>query len=459
MHMNMENNKPVQRASIVADGAIYEMIYDAKRSKSSFVKWDGKDLTHDLKDVEHGGTTYTPYGPLHIFTSKNVVRFPSKVIYEHETKLVGEIRAFIHRYLDVSETFEVIASYYVLLTWQYDRFNEVPYLRAIGDFGSGKSRFLQTIGIICYKPISTGGATTTSPIFRILDEVGGTLILDEADFKYSDKTSDIIKILNTGYQKGTPVLRMDGKRAGGYDMKAFEVFGPKIIATREPFSDMAVESRCLTEHMGMSNLRKDIPHTLGEEFYATAEELRNKLLCWRMTSYFKPLAITQEGLDWVHPRLKQIALPLLSIIQDEDSKEILRSFITKHSEALTADRGSTWESEVVLSILTLRDKEAGAPSLTVQEITDEVNMTSGVSDENLSTRKVGYVLRSKLQFKTSRKRDGWTFSFKENAVRLEFWENRLGLKDKPASHQERAAGEANIAPTSLLNKEINNDIP
>jgi hypothetical protein len=82
-----------------------------------------------------------------------------------------------------------------------DRFNEVPYLRAIGDFGSGKSRFIQSIGILCYKPVFTGGATTPSPIFRIVNEVHGTLIIDEADFKFSDMTSEIVKILNTGYQK------------------------------------------------------------------------------------------------------------------------------------------------------------------------------------------------------------------------------------------------------------------
>src|SRR6185295_4447852 len=103
---------------------------------------------------------------------KKVILFPSLAApYENEEEILNEIRTFIHKYLEISEVFEQIATYYVLFTWMYDRFNEVPYLRAIGDFGSGKSRFLQAIGYLCYKPIMTSGATGSAPIFRILSEI------------------------------------------------------------------------------------------------------------------------------------------------------------------------------------------------------------------------------------------------------------------------------------------------
>jgi hypothetical protein len=110
--------------------------------------------------------------------SKGVIMFPSSAMdYGSEEELLEAIRTFIHKYLDVSENFEHIASYYVLFSWMFDKFNEVPYLRALGDFGTGKSRFLLTIGSLCYKPIFTGGATTTAPIFRIINEIKGTLIM------------------------------------------------------------------------------------------------------------------------------------------------------------------------------------------------------------------------------------------------------------------------------------------
>ena len=102
-------------------------------------------------------------------------------IYGSEAELVEEIRKFIHRYVDLSEMFENVATHYVLLTWLYDAFNELPYLRLRGDYGSGKTRALLTIGSLCYKGFFASGASTVSPIFHTLDAFRGTLIFDEAD--------------------------------------------------------------------------------------------------------------------------------------------------------------------------------------------------------------------------------------------------------------------------------------
>jgi hypothetical protein len=100
--------------------------------------------------------------------------FPRK-LPSSEEQLVGEIRGFIHRYVDLSPLFEQIASYYVLFSWVYDAFNELPYLRVRGDAGSGKTSFLLIVGSLCYKPIFASGASTVSPLFRILDSMRGSL--------------------------------------------------------------------------------------------------------------------------------------------------------------------------------------------------------------------------------------------------------------------------------------------
>ena len=57
------------------------------------------------------------------------------------------------------------------------------------------TRFLDTLGYLHYKPIATSGATTSAPVFRIIDKWKGTLIMDEADFQKSDEAQDIIKII------------------------------------------------------------------------------------------------------------------------------------------------------------------------------------------------------------------------------------------------------------------------
>jgi len=53
--------------------------------------------------------------------------------------LAADIEVYIAAYLDISPAFLKVASTYVLFSWVYDVFNEVPYLRFRGEFGSGKT--------------------------------------------------------------------------------------------------------------------------------------------------------------------------------------------------------------------------------------------------------------------------------------------------------------------------------
>lgn len=435
--MNNENEKQertILKTSIITLDAIYEMVYDRTTHKTSFFKMgrDGK-MECFVEEVEIDGRKYRPLPPTYNLVEKRVILFPSLATpYETEEEIIAEIRAFIHKYLDISEVFEQIATYYVLFTWMYDRFNEVPYLRAIGDFGSGKSRFLQAIGMLCYKPVFTGGATTPSPIFRIINEVHGTLIIDEADFKFSDMTSEIVKILNTGYQKGMPVLRSEGK--GTFEVKAYDVFCPKIVATRETFSDKALESRFLVEEMGAGKLRADIPRTLDDTFYNDAEYIRNKLLMWRLKNYFEPIILREDLIEGIHPRLNQIVIPLLSIIKDDKIRNHLKEFIVKYNTDLVADRGLSWESDIVFAILKL-EHETKANEVTVKQITEEVNRESDITDDTLQARKVGWYLRSRLQLKPYKTRKGFVLSFKENRKRLDMWKERFGITDADISSE------------------------
>ncbi len=420
--------KIILKTSITTPNELYEMVFDRSENKTSFIKIDrdGK-IESLLEEVEIGGRKYRPLPPDYNLVDKNVILFPSLATpYESEEEILTEVQNFIHKHLDISEVFERIATYYVLFTWLFDKFNEVPYLRAIGDFGSGKSRFLQAIGILCYKPVFTGGATTPSPIFRIINEVKGTLIIDEADFKFSDMTSEIVKILNTGYQKGMSVLRSEGK--GTFEVKAYDVFCPKIVATRETFADKALESRFLVEEMGAGKLRTDIPRTLDESFYEDAELIRNKLLMWRLKNYFEPIERRHDLIEGIHPRLNQIVMPLLSIIKDEGIRNQLKTFIVQYNAELVADRGLSWESDIVFAVLKLEHELKGS-ELTVKQITDEVNKEIDASDDTLQARKVGWYLRTKLQLKPYKTRKGYVLSFKENRKRLDMWKERFGITD------------------------------
>jgi hypothetical protein len=132
----------------------------------------------------------------------------------------------------MSPPIERMAAYYVVFTWVYDGFNELPYLRFRGDYGSGKTRALLTVGSLCYKPVFASGASTVSPIFRLLDTFKGTLIIDEGDFRFSDEKAEPVKTMNNGNARGFPVLRTESFNKGKeFNPAAYSVFGPKILAS------------------------------------------------------------------------------------------------------------------------------------------------------------------------------------------------------------------------------------
>ncbi len=445
----MENSKIKRKASLVINNQIVEMVYDSANQKAEFVSYENGEITR-LDVIKNSNGEFQPLDGRSDLITKNIILFPSEPVeYETNEKIIEEIRVFIHKYLDISPKFEEISSYYVMLSWLYDRFNEVPYLRALGDLGSGKSRFLRTIGSICYKPIFTGGATSSAPIFRILNDIGGTLVLDEADYKSSETTDDIVKILNMGFQKGGSVLRCD---ANTYEVKAYDVYSPKIVGTRETFSDSALESRFLVEEMGIGILRTDIPHRLPDEFYEEARMIRNKLLMWRFRNYFKPLAYHEGIISGITPRLQQIAIPILSIIESDEVKEKFKEFIQNYNQELIADRGQSRESEIVFTILKL-EHDIDKKEFTMKEISNAINHDTELEFKDmLSPKKIGYLLRKKLQLKSRRTSNGWILDTNKNRERLDFWKERFGIIDENLGDSEHM-NVMNIAEDGRISEE------
>lgn len=413
--------------SKVVEETIIETVYRPDELKTLFAVFQDGEVTYKSK-VKVGVETFYPIPANLDILQHGVVLFPSEAIaYDTVSRLIDDIKSFIHKYLQVSPFFEDLSSYYVLFSWLFDKFNELPYLRALGDYGSGKSRFLQTIGSICYKPMFVGGASSASPIFRIISQFQGTLVLDEADYRFSDTTQDIVKILNQGFSRGAPVLRSEGN-GKKFEVKAYNVFGTKILATRKHFHDNALESRCLVERMERRT-RKDIPLNLTADFWNEAQVLRNKLLMFRFKNYFKPIDFEQEIDQSLEPRLNQIIVPLLSIIDDIQTRNRLKDLIKNYNAELLEDQYCSYEADVLRALI-IAETEFGEP--TMKEIADVFNKGVTAKDE-ITSRKVGHVVRKILRLKCKRGRDGVRL-ISGNSDRIEELKAKYGIYDSPGEH-------------------------
>lgn len=384
------------------DHTLVELVYDpgSLTTALAFCDPDGRIHIEKRLDVD-GGERLVPYSPQNNLIVTGCVLLPSAV-EEFGTKehLLAEIHGFLHRYVDLPEAFEVIAAHYVLLSWVYDAFSDLPYLRFRGDFGTGKTRALLTIGSLCYKPFFASGASTVSPIFHIQDTFQGTLILDEADFRFSDAAAQLTKVLNNGTTAGMPVLRTMTNRNRELNPQAFRVFGPKIVAMREHFSDPALESRLLTHETSGRSVRDDVPIHLPASFHDEARELRNKLLAWRFRSRFSVGPDPSRAAVGVAARYRQSSLALLSLVDDADVRAAITRELAGEEARVLNERADSLEA-AMLSAIKETFGDAHGPHASVNAIATRFNMTSAEELGRPMTNKwVGGFIRKRLRLAT-----------------------------------------------------------
>lgn len=379
----------------LSDGTLIELLYRPVEATTAFaVSRTGVWTIED--EVKVGGERLVPFSPRNNVIRNEVVLLPSEPVeYGSVEELLADIRRFLHRYIDVSPEFETIAAHYALFTWVYDAFSEVPYIRFQGDFGTGKTRALLVLGAICCRPFFASGASTVSPIFHILDAFRGTLVLDEADFRFSDEKAEIVKILNNGNVSGIPVLRTMQNQRREFNPQAFQVFGPKVVAMRGAYDDRALESRFVTEVMGRAPLRPDIPINLAATIKEEALALRNKLLLYRFRNRDTVRVRPDAAISEVAPRINQILTPLLSVVDDPLARDALVALARGTHEGIVAERGLSMEAHLIEVIRELAADGTGG--LAISDIAARFADRFGSEYERpITPRWVGTILRRRL---------------------------------------------------------------
>jgi hypothetical protein len=373
-----------------------------------FAVWDGDKVKYEAM-IEANGTIYVPRWD--DVVKKGFVKLPDASLISPRSKtntagLIDKLREHIKKYLDVSEDFLEFSIWYILLTWVYDRLSTVPYLRSLGDYGTGKSRFLDVVGGLCYRSINAGGATTAAAVARLIELWKGTLIYNEADWRQSDESQNMIKILNEGFEKRRGVIKANREDQG--EMVVYEVFGPKLIATRKTWYDSALESRCITEVM-RETMRDDIPPILTRQWEEEQEQLRAELLMFRFKNRD---GVDEEEIEEVLPKfqvplgkrlLQAAAVFAILFSHDERMMERFTKFIENYQEKLIAERADTFDGGIVNAIWELLDQETIAASDIAGTMTGRgfTNTKGGP----VSPRTVGKHLRS-LGFETKTVRIG-----------------------------------------------------
>jgi len=218
----------------------------------------------------------------------------------------------------------------------------------------------------------------------------------------------------------------DGKE---FNPRAFQVFGPKLVAMRKHFDDTALESRFLTETTGGQPLREDIPVNLPEEQRWEALRLRNKLLLFRFRNYFLFDGATPFLASGFEARLNQIFSPLAALMENGKARDALMAFAQESNEALQAERDASLEAQV-LTVIRLLAETASVTGVPIKKITALYNRTFGKEYGRPVTPKwMGGIIRKRLNLKTHKNHGIFVLGPAEQA-KLTLLYERYGVRDE-----------------------------
>ena len=142
-------------------------------------------------------------------------------------KLLADLRKQIQRYIVMHDHAATAVALWVMLSWVHNAIaTHSPNLIATSaEPDSGKSTLLGVLGYLTFKP-KIAIELTGPALFRTVDQIHPTLIIDEADTLFLRKP-DLLHITNAGWIRGTKVARVV-QGATYY----FDPFCPKIIGSK-----------------------------------------------------------------------------------------------------------------------------------------------------------------------------------------------------------------------------------
>ncbi len=112
-----------------------------------------------------------------------------------------------------------------------DMLNVSPRLAAqAAGPGCGKSVAMAAIGNLVPRPLSASSITAAS-VFRIIEEIQPTLLLDEADQMLADRSSPLVAVLNSSHRKSSAyVVRTEEVLPGQFEPRRFSTWAAVMFA-------------------------------------------------------------------------------------------------------------------------------------------------------------------------------------------------------------------------------------
>jgi len=302
----------------------------------------------------------------------------------------------IDRYVDITTEYNFLVAAFILTTWFADRLSVVPYLSICGPPESGKTTLVRLLDCLCRRAIHAAFITPAS-IYRLVTQVRPTLLIDETEFGKDLTSRDLQRLLRGGNSQGGRVL---------CNGKAFENFGPKVIASRIPLDDAALVRRNISIIMGPSS--RDLPTLDVDAEQELAGEMQPMLEMFRLLHYERIGASQHPAFLKFPPSLRDNASALAAaMLHNDELQQRLAGALESQTYSMQFDRFGEPEWVVMLGLYRLYHLASG--DCYVHTLTNEVNRMLRENGESrlYSPKMVGRILNKSLGFFTRRRGEGY----------------------------------------------------
>lgn len=256
---------------------------------------DSRDVfISDQKELEKRGIRLKclPVIKENRWTTSSIKEFiESSNIHSSPKTIFKKIRNLYKSHIDfcIEDEYDII-SLWGFGTYFLRLFNTYPYLKFGGILGSGKTKTGTITKSISFNGFMSADISPAS-LFRLSNAHRATIVIDEGEkLSYkSEKTEALVSILNSGYKKGSCVLRTEKDKNGEFGLESYETFCPIMICSVGGIGTETLEDRTI-EIIMIKTLKKEISDSEINEDCEAFRIIRDNLyLCllenWKTVAY------------------------------------------------------------------------------------------------------------------------------------------------------------------------------
>jgi Protein of unknown function (DUF3631) len=201
-----------------------------------------------------------------------------------QSSLPQQIVSFVSRYVAMPAAQKLIVALWTIHTHCVEAFEQTPYLAVTSpERQCGKSRLLESLDLLVARPWMAV-LPSEAVVYRNVDRIEPTLLLDEVDAIFNPKTADryegLRALLNAGHRRGAKIPRCIGAQQS---IVEFSAFCPKVIAGIGTLPD-TVADRSLPIRLERRKSGEPVARFIRREVEPGATELRDRIEAWAETN-------------------------------------------------------------------------------------------------------------------------------------------------------------------------------